>query len=318
MKKPRVIILVVLLLFVSACAGGSGSSAKNAYPNSAAAGLGAYDYGAPQAEPEMAYAYDEYYENDVQVEEAKPVLTSGRSETWNEELSKPEKIIKSGSVDLSTDRFDSDKTRLETLALEMGGFIQQSNIYNRGAGRYYEAVFRVPAERFSDMKKAVEETGKLISSSENAENVTGQYYDMKERLEAKRVEEERILELIEQADSVETLLALEEYLGRVRTDIDLFESRMKDIDSLSSFSTINVTLTEGLNVQLLANTGNFGQKLWSNFRSSASGTASFFGNILVFLAGAAVPLALIALVIAVGITAYKRLFLRIGRERLSQ
>ena len=79
MKKPRVIILVALLLFVSACGGGSGSSAKNAYPNSAAAGLGAYDYGAPQAEPEMAYAYDEYYENDVQVEEAKPVLTSGRS-----------------------------------------------------------------------------------------------------------------------------------------------------------------------------------------------------------------------------------------------
>jgi len=314
-KKLHVICTAVcILILLSACGSGSASSAEaTSYPAAleSQSMKAAYDNAAPQAEaPAPA---------DAGMAGGGTVLASGRytGESWNE-LSQPEKIIKTGNVELSTNHFDNDKIRLETLTKQMGGFIEQSNIYGIGGSRRYEAVLRVPGDRFSDMKKAVEETGKLVSAGESTNNVTGQYYDTVERLSTKKIEEERVLDMIGKADNVDTLLNLEEYLGRIRTDIYQMESQIKDIDNLSSYSTINVTMTEGLNVILMADTGNFGQKLWQNFKSSANATASFFGNILVFLAGAAIPLALIALVAAAGLIAYRKLLFKNLREGVRQ
>ena len=304
MKKRQVVCVILMLLFISACSNSTNSSSApmaNSYNSEALADQSLkservyYDDMVAESQPELA----------MSASQEAPQLVAGRYTDADSGL-QPEKIIKTGSVELSTDRFDSDKQRLEMLTREMGGFIERSQIYNTGSNRRFEAVLRVPGNCFSDMKKAVEETGKLISSSENAENVTSQYYDMESRLATKRVEEERILAMIDKAENVETLLVLEEHLGRVRTDIELFESQMKNIDSLSAYSTLNVYMTEGLNVKLMADTGNFGQRLWQSFQSSAGNTAAFFENVLVFLAGAVIPLALIALLAFTVLIVYKK------------
>jgi len=220
---------------------------------------------------------------------------------------RPEVIIKSASVELSTERFNDDKAQLETLTRQMGGFVESSNIFNEGNNRRFHVVLRVPAEHFSELKTQIEETGRLISSSESIQNVTGEYYDTQGRLEIKRIEEERILEMIDSAESVETILILEEQLGRVRTDIEIMQSWINNIDSLAAFSTITVDMTEGEIVRLFEDTGNFGQRLWFNFVSSVSGTGAFFANILVFLAGAVIPLALISVLVFTGLFVGKKL-----------
>ena len=303
MKKLLIFCLAGVLAYSTACGSGGGNSDASAdygagiqSKNDAGAGIfydsapmpEAYEAEDAMVAPNMAY-------NDDYVSKA----VAGEIQ--------PEKIIKTGNVSLSTEQFDRDKLRLEALTREMGGFIESSSIYNDGNNWRFEAVLRVPSERFAEMKKAVEETGKLLSSSEQSENVTSQYYDMEGRLTIKRTEEERIIEMIEEAENVETLLALEEYLGNVRTDIELLESQIKDIDSLSSYSTLHVYLIEGVNIRLMADAGNFGQRLWQNFRSSASGTASFFESILVFLAGAVIPLGLIALLVYTVIVVKRRI-----------
>jgi len=309
----QVICLIILFLLMSACSNSrkiTSTPMANYYNSGAAADQSLksdhvlYDDMGAQAQPELA----------LSAPQEAPQLVSGRSES----VLQPEKIIKTGSVELSTDHFDSDKQRLEMLTREMGGFIERSNIYNMGNNRRFEVVLRVPGNCFSDMKKAVEETGKLISSSENAENVTGQYYDMESRLATKRVEEERILAMIDKAENVETLLMLEEHLGRIRTDIELFESQMKNIDSLSAYSTLNVYMTEGLNVKLMADTGNFGQRLLQSFQASAGNTAAFFENVLVFLAGALIPLALIAFLAFTVLIVYKKTRRMDRNERIGQ
>ncbi|MDR1558160.1 MAG: DUF4349 domain-containing protein [Clostridiales bacterium] len=301
MKKIWILSAVFVLIWTAAC----GSGGQAASPQASAAPYAASSNSAVDQYMESK-VYDASFAEAATPEYSKAQMDGGYTSMAVAGELRPDKIIKSGTVELSTERFDGDKVRLESLTRETGGFIESSSVYNTGYNRRYEAVLRVPGERFADMKAAVEATGKLLSSNENAENVTGQYYDMEGRLKTKRVEEERILEMIEKAENVETLLTLEEYLGRVRTDIELLESQMKDIDSLSSYSTLRVYLTEGVNVKLMADTGNFGQRLWQSFKSSAGGTAAFFENVLVFLAGAAIPLALIALLVFIVITAYKK------------
>jgi len=317
MKKPLIICLMLMPIVISACGSGKAMSAPsvNGAAADSSANIGSV-LGSTADSGAGGYSYDAFSTGS---EAPAPSLVSGAySGVTPADASQPEKIIKIGAVELSTNNFDSDKTRLEALTKGMGGFIERSSVYGAGNGRRYEAVLRVPGERFDEMKKAVEGTGGLVSSNENEQNVTGQYYDAVGRLGAKRVEETQILEMIDKADKIDTLLTLEDYLERVRSDINVLESQIKDIDSLSSYSTINVNMTEVLNVKLMADTGNFGQKLLLGFRSSVSGTASFFGNILVFLAGAAIPLALIALLAVTGVIAYKKLFALGRKGRVSQ
>jgi len=220
---------------------------------------------------------------------------------------RPEVILKSAFVELSTEDFDDDKIQLENLTREMGGFVESSNIFNEGNNRSFHVVLRVPADYFSELKAQIEETGRLISSSESIQNVTGEYYDTLGRLDVKRIEEERILEMIENAESVETILVLEEQLGRVRTDIEIMQSWINNVDSLAAFSTITVNMTEGVRIPLFEGTGNFGQRLLNTFVASVGATGSFFANILVFLAGAVVPLTLISLLVFTGLYAGKKL-----------
>jgi hypothetical protein len=300
--------IMLMLVFATACS----SSVVNSFDEPAA----------PLAEPAPAATqsfgeigqsdyFERVYTDDmVEAEMAMPEedLASGNyaGMTAGGEQ-RPEIIIKWGFVELFTESFDNDKARLESLTRDMGGFIEESNIFNDGGNRSFYVVLRVPRENFPELKKAVEGIGRLISSNEHIQNVTSEYYDTRGRLEVKRIEEERVLEMIENAENIETILMLEEYLGRVRTDIELMESWMSNVDSLAAFSTLTVNMAEGENVRMFANTGNFGQRMLHNFRSSASGTAAFFGNILVFLAGAAIPLALAALLALTGFLAGKKL-----------
>jgi len=227
------------------------------------------------------------------------------SDTGGED--RPEVIIMSASVELYTEDFDNDRTHLENLTRQKGGFVESSNIFNEGNNRRFHVVLRVPAEYFTELKAQIEDTGRLISSSESIQNVTGEYHDTVGRLEVKRIEEERILEMIENAESVETILVLEEQLGRVRTDIEIMQSWITNVDSLAAFSTITVNMTEGVVIVLFENTGNFGQRLWNNFVASVGATAAFFANILVFLAGAVIPLILISVLVFTGLYAGKKL-----------
>ena len=311
MKRVYVLCLCVLMaVIISACGASSGSASA---PKAA---MGAAENAQADGGSAMAAATAVAYDQASMREAPSMVSGSYTGASWDNQT-QPEKIIKTGTVELATEHFDDDKARLETLTSQMGGFIESSNEYRSGINRRYEAVLRVPGERFAEMKKAVEATGKLLSSNENEQNVTGQYYDAKGRLESKRVEEARVLDMIGKATDVDTQLTLEEYLGRLRTDIDVLDSQIKDIDSLSSFSTLNVNLAETDNVKLLADTGNFGQKLGANFRASVKATGSFFGNVLVFLAGAAIPLALIALLAFVCYIIIKKITYRFRKEKVS-
>jgi hypothetical protein len=259
-------------------------------------------------EPIMMFEFDYAAESEMWFEDDIAGTAAGQEY-------RPEVILKSAFVELSSENFSSDKTHLETLTRQMGGFIESSNIFNENAHRRFHVVLRVPAENFSELKAQIEETGRLISSSESIQNVTGEYYDVLGRLEIKRIEEERILDMIENAQSVETILVLEEQLGRVRTDIEIMQSWINDVDSLAAFSTITVDVTEVLVAGLFEGTGNFGQRLWYSFVASVGGTATFFGNVIVFLAGAVVPLTLIAVLVFTGLYVGKKLNVFRGHDR---
>jgi hypothetical protein len=234
-----------------------------------------------------------------------PTTDGMMSKTDESSEEREKKIIKTGNIGMQTDRFDDAVSDVSRATDELGGYIESANLYYENysatySNRVWEATLRVPSESFDELMRRVEEQGRVQSSSQSAEDRTSEYFDMQARLETRRIEEERVLELIRLAYDVDDLISLEERLSSIRTDIELYERRMTNIDRLAAFSTIHLTLREASRETLLLPVSDdLGSRIQRAFMTSVNGTTTFFQGFALFIVSASVPLALLCIPAAV-------------------
>ncbi len=220
------------------------------------------------------------------------------------------KIIQNGVVSMETDRFDSVTEEIRLMTEALGGYVENSDMkeYSRYQGksrRYYNIMLRIPAERFAEAKRYVEGLGKVISAVESSEDVSAQYYDMQTRLETRKIEEERVLDMIKRTSKVEDLLALEQRLGEIRADIESYTASMSRIDSLSSYSTLTVNVNEVEQVVLNVASEGLGGRMYESFIKSVNKTLAVLADITVFLVSCAIPTVLLLLLVAIAVALWK-------------
>ncbi len=63
-------------------------------------------------------------------------------------------------------------------------------------------------------------------------------------IDAKELEKERLMQLIEKADSINDLILLENRLSQISSDIESYKSRIKNWDRLVQFSTITINIEQ--------------------------------------------------------------------------
>jgi len=216
-----------------------------------------------------------------------------------------QRIIRNGVVTLISepDDFDSTVEALRAIAPEAGGFVERSNLFVRenrtisGANRFlppsqriFTITLRVSVDTFEGVMQKIEGLAELRTSSHSSEDVTAQFYDITGRLETRRVEQERILALIDEADTVASLLTLETRLSQVNTQIAVYEAQLLSISGRAAYSSIFVELAEAGEeaVPLIGNS--FGTRISTAFGNSADGTINFLQGTVIFFAGAFLPL----------------------------
>ena len=69
---------------------------------------------------------------------------------------------------------------------------------------------------------------------------------MQARVESLRIEQETLNELLAQADSLETILILQDELTNIRYQIESYESQMRVLENLSTYSTLTLNIDEVL------------------------------------------------------------------------
>ena len=82
--------------------------------------------------------------------------------------------------------------------------------------------------------------GYITESSESSEDVGERYYDAETRLKTQRTKQERLLALLEQADTMEDIISLENALGDVEYQIEQLSSTLNRYDALISYSTFTI------------------------------------------------------------------------------
>lgn len=99
---------------------------------------------------------------------------------------------------------------------------------------------RVPSAKFRASLAAIGKLGDVLHREESVRDVTEQFYDLRTRLISARAMRNRLQQLLAQAKNVKEALAVERELGRVTTDIERMEGKLKRMRELIAFSTITI------------------------------------------------------------------------------
>ena len=169
----------------------------------------------------------------------------GETELYNTES---EKLIRTVTMQIQTKEFDNVLSYLDAKVAEFGGYIQSSQIYGNGMDSYgYRSAsmtLRIPQSKLDLFVSGVDETATVVRKSENAENITLRYADTEARLKSLQIEQERFLALLEKADTVESILVLEEHLTELRYEIESYASTLKLYDNKVNYSTVTLDISE--------------------------------------------------------------------------
>jgi len=221
---------------------------------------------------------------------------------------RPVRRIKIGHMSMESDDIDFAVMRFENYTAVFGGWVETRST-RLGMHNSADLTLRVPADRYDEFILVVSEIGRVRWFEDNIIDVSAEYFDSQTRLEINRAEEARLLEFIQNSDSLEDIILLEARLSDVRTNIELHENNIQRINRNVAYSTLHVSLIEVGQVIIRPVAINLGTRMGDGFIGSITGVGNFLANIAVFMAYVSVPL------VFVGICVFAGLFVNRRRKR---
>lgn len=157
------------------------------------------------------------------------------------------KIIYNSWYDISTEEYEKSVAALDALCEKYGAYYERAETYGEKTeytSRRAEYTVRIPQKNYKAFTDETGNIGTVTHSGESNKDVTEQYFDTEARLESAQLREERLLEILENAKTLDDVLTLERELSDVRYEIESYSGTLRKYDSLVSYSTATVTIRE--------------------------------------------------------------------------
>ena len=151
-------------------------------------------------------------------------------------------LIVEAWVSLEVHEIDAIVRQVEAVATQRGGWIESADIVGEDGYRTANINVRVPAERFDDAMQTLRGLGRVTDEGVSSTDVTDQLIDVEARLGAWRVQEERLIVLLENASTVEDVIDIERRIAEVREDIERVAATQRNLENRVAASLIRVHL----------------------------------------------------------------------------
>lgn len=238
-KKRTLLACIFVALLLSGC----GASSKGTGVMEAAS-----DTAAASAVQENSYADAGGYamESTAEAEEMDMAAEGGSSPQVQ---STQRKLIRNVTLEVETETFEDLLANVKKRTEQFGGYIEESYAYNGStyygkSNRNANLTIRIPAQKLDEFLTMVSENSNVISQNESVTDVTLQYVDMESHKKALVAEQERLLELLERAETIEDIITLESRLSDVRYMLESMESQLRTMDNQVSYSTVYLNINE--------------------------------------------------------------------------
>ncbi|MBB2183788.1 DUF4349 domain-containing protein [Lachnospiraceae bacterium MD1] len=267
MKKRRIGLLVLLLIgilsIVTACA------KKEAHFNQARPD---YNSGSTDMTTEMPA---EATENTMELEkDSGSIGLSSTAVNDTSEVQSNDKIIRRFYLDVETQEFDDFIRKLNSEISRLNGYVENSEISGKRYNfendlRYGNLTIRIPRDRVDEFVNIVGENGNVISLQETSENVTLEYVDIESRKKTLEIEQERLFELLEKTDNLDSIIALESRLSDIRYELQNYGTKLRTMDNQVDYSTVTLNVRE---VERMTPTVQAKQTVGSRIKNGISNT----------------------------------------------
>lgn len=300
MKKRIVAAIITVMLSMALAACGSSSSADYAVTEEAAA---------------VEAPAEEYYEaqmNSYATEDGLMVDKAAGEGTEENTALTDRKLIKTVNLDVETKDYDGLLANLETQITELGGYIEYLDCYG-STYRHASITARIPAAKLDGFVKQIGENANVTGRSESVEDVTLQYVDLDSHTRMLEEEQERLLELLETAETIEDMITIESRLGEIRYQLESMKSQLRTFDNQVDYSTVHISIEEVIELTPVVELTD-GERIAQGFAKSVAdvvyGIKEFFINLLINI-----PYIIVWAVVIVIILLIARVFMKYADKR---
>ena len=226
-KRVSCIILVLCMcLGLSACGGSS---------DSAVAGMNS-----------LVGTMDAFESETQSVAVSETLMSNGAVEPEYEQVANTNrKLVTTVNMDVETKEYDDLVGWIMSSVSGSNGYVESSNMYSHNEdSRSCDLTIRIPKGALDIFIEDLGDRSNVLRKSMNEDDVTLKYTDNESHKKSLLVEQERLLELLEQAGSLEDILNIEDRLTQVRYSLESYESILRTMDNQIDYSTVYLNVRE--------------------------------------------------------------------------
>lgn len=332
--KKRVYLWTMLTIVLAAVLTACGSSSDYAagstafYATADTSAAEAYDAGGDYLISNGVVTLNEMAEEEVVYEDSVEQESGASTALEQQDALAGRKLIKTVSLNVETEEYDVLMPALEQRVASLGGYIEDMSSYNRGNNyssdyigtkylRYASLTIRIPKENLDAFLSTVAEQSNIVSRSESVTDVTLQYVDLESHKRALLAEQDRLLELMERAETVEDIIAIEGRLSEVRYQLESMESQLRTYDNKIDYSTVYLSIDE-VEQYTPTDQTSVGQRISSGFMESLRGVGRGISNFAIWFVIHLPYIVVWAVIIVVIVLIVRAICKAIARRRLKK
>ena len=157
------------------------------------------------------------------------------------------RIVRTATVDLAVgkDRLNDTINRATDVVTRAKGiYVGSSTSVPDDGPATGQVTFRVPVDAFEAVLRELKGLGTYRGEQSSTEDVTNQYVDLSGQLASWRAQERVYLRLLDRAKSIADVIAVQNQLQQVQSNIERLQGQLNHLEDQSSFSTIALHLSE--------------------------------------------------------------------------
>ena len=176
----------------------------------------------------------------IEQEEASAMMVSDMDES---QTTQDRKIVRSASIRFQVKDLLESSERVESLLSKYKAQLVTSEQYSQAGTLEANYTIKVVPSKLNALLKEIQRESIFLDSKNiSAEDITMRYIDVEARLKAKRAVEQRYLLLLQQADKVNEIVAIETELNKIREELEVAQAQKKEMDKQINYSTISLTM----------------------------------------------------------------------------
>ncbi len=177
------------------------------------------------------------------------------SSQTSEPVNTDQKLVYTCDLTIETLEYSKTLSSVKELIKKYGGILEEENESDSNSSWYYDRskksgtlhnylTIRIPSEKYNSFLNDLDGQGKVTSKSMRTENITKQYSDVETTIKSLKTQEERLLDMMKQAKTVDDMITVETRLTEVQNTLEQYKNTLESYKTDIRYSTVHLSIDE--------------------------------------------------------------------------